>query len=280
MAAESPSQQIVVIRPSPGWAPLRLQELWAYRELLYFLVWRDVKVRYKGAVLGVGWALLQPLLMTVVFAFLMGIIGIPSNGISPIILVLSALLPWNLFAKGLTEGSQSLVANEQLVTKVYFPRLLLPIAPVATGLVDFAIGFAVLLALMPFFGIMPGIAVLAVPAFVALAIICAVGIALWFSAIDILYRDIRHLIPFIAGLWFFATPVFYPLSLVPEALRWLYSLNPMVIVVEGFRWALFGAAWRLDFSIGISLVVVAALFIGGLFFFRRTERAFADWGGP
>ena len=280
MTGGSPSQQVVIIRPSQGRAPLRLRELWVYRELLYFLVWRDIKVRYKGAVLGLGWAVLQPLLMTLVFTFLIGIVGIPSNGIPPAILVFSALLPWNLFAKGLTEGSQSLVANEQLVTKVYFPRLLLPIAPIATGLVDFAIGFAVLLALMAYFGIIPAIAIVAVPAFAAIAIICAVGIALWLSAIDILYRDVRHVVPFIAGLWFFATPIFYPLSLVPDSLRWLYSLNPMVIVVEGFRWALFGAAWRFDFSVGISLAVVTAMFVGGLFYFRRTERVFADWGRP
>ena len=281
MAQEAPSQQVVIIRPSRGWVPIRLRELWAYRELLYFLAWRDVKVRYKGAVLGIGWAVLQPLLMTLVFSFLFTIVlRIPSNGLPYPVLTYAALLPWNLFQKGLTEGSMSLATNERLVTKVYFPRLILPFSSVLTGLVDFAVAFTVLIGLMLYYGIAPTIAVVLLPAFIAIGVISAAGIALWLSALDILYRDVRHVVPFLASLWLFATPVFYSLSSVPDSLRWLYSLNPMVVVVEGFRWALLGAPWSLDLTAGISLVVVFVLFVTGLFYFRRTERIFADWGRP
>lgn len=281
MAQEAPSQQVVIIRPSRGWVPIRLRELWAYRELLYFLAWRDVKVRYKGAVLGIGWAVLQPLLMTLVFSFLFTIVlRIPSNGLPYPVLTYAALLPWNLFQKGLTEGSMSLATNERLVTKVYFPRLILPFSSVLTGLVDFAVAFTVLIGLMLYYGIAPTIAVVLLPVFIAIGVISAAGIALWLSALDILYRDVRHVVPFLASLWLFATPVFYSLSSVPDSLRWLYSLNPMVVVVEGFRWALLGSSWSLDLTAGISLAVVVALFVTGLFYFRRTERIFADWGRP
>jgi len=281
MATESRSQQVTIIRPSRGWAPIRVRELWSYRELLFFLVWRDVKVRYKGAVLGVGWAVLQPLLMTLVLSFLATvIIRIPSSGIPVLVLTFAALLPWNLFQKGLTEGSMSLVNNEMLVTKVYFPRLILPIASVVNGLIDFAIGFAVLVGLMLFYGIVPAIAIVLLPVFVVIALVSATGIALWLSSIDILYRDVRHVVPFLASVWFFATPIFYTLSDIPGELRWLFALNPMVVVIEGFRWALLGSSWSLDLSALISVAVVAALFVGGLFYFRRTERIFADWGKP
>ena len=281
MPTEAPSQQVVIIRPSRGWVPIRLRELWAYRELLYFLAWRDVKVRYKGAVLGIGWAVLQPLLMTLVFSFLFTIVlRIPSNGLPYPVLTYAALLPWNLFQKGLTEGSMSLATNERLVTKVYFPRLILPFSSVLTGLVDFAVAFTVLIGLMLYYGIAPTIAVVLLPVFIAIGVISAAGIALWLSALDILYRDVRHVVPFLASLWLFATPVFYSLSSVPDSLRWLYSLNPMVVVVEGFRWALLGSSWSLDLTAGVSLAVVVALFVTGLFYFRRTERIFADWGRP
>lgn len=281
MAEESPSQQIVVIRPSRGWSPLRLKELVAYRELLYFLVWRDLKVRYKGTVLGVGWAVLQPLLLMVTFTLLFGVlIKIPSDGIPYAVFAYAGILPWTLFVKGLTEGSLSLATNEQLITKVYFPRPLLPISSAVSGLVDFAIAFVVLLGLMLFYGILPTLAILVLPLFIAIAVISAMGVSFWLSSADILYRDVRHTIPFIAQFWFFVTPVVYPLSIVPDSLRWLYSLNPMVAVVEGFRWALVGGVWPFDLLFAISLALVLVVFVGGLFYFRRTEKIFADWGRP
>ena len=278
MATESPSQQVVVIRPARGWLPIRFRELWEYRELLYFLVWRDVKVRYKQTVLGVTWVVLQPLFLALLFTVIFGqLAGISSEGVPFALFAFVALLPWNLFAKGLYEGSTSLVANERLVTKVYFPRLILPASAVVGGLVDFMIGVGVLVGLMLYFGFVPTITILALPLFVFVAIILAMGIAFCLSAVDARYRDVRHTLPFLTQVWFFATPVVYPISLVPEAWRWLYALNPMVGVVEGFRWALLGRAWTLDpILMALSLAGVLVIFFAGLLYFTRTERVFAD----
>jgi len=279
MRTETRSAPTVVIQPSRGWAPIRLRELWAYRELLYFLVWRDLKVRYKQTVLGVVWVVIQPLFMMFVFTFLFSTVAhLDTDPVPYALFVFVGLLAWNLFAKGLSEGSTSLATNQQLITRVYFPRLILPSAVVISGLLDFAIGFLPLAGIMIYYGypleLSPAFLVL--PLLVALIVVAALGIAFWLSAIDARYRDVRYTLTFLTSLWLFATPVVYPLASVPTNLRWLYSLNPMTAVVEGFRWSLLGSAWTLDLITGISLVAVVVLFIGGLFYFRRTERIFAD----
>jgi len=279
MATEFPSEHVVIIRPTRGWVPVNLRELWAYRELLYFLVWRDLKVRYKQTVLGVVWVVIQPLFMMLVFTFLFGTIArIDTDPLPYALFVFVGLLPWNLFAKGLSEGSTSLVANENLIRKVYFPRLILPAAAVISGLVDFVIGFIPLAGVMIYYRypLLLAPALLALPLLVVLTVVAASGIAFWLSAIDARYRDVRYTLTFLTSLWLFATPVVYPLTSVPSNLRWLYSLNPMTGIVEGFRWSLFGSAWNFDVISGISMAAVVVLFIGGLFYFRRTERIFAD----
>lgn len=266
-----------IISPSRGWTLVNLREVWAYRELLYFLVWRDVKVRYKQTVLGIAWAVLQPLFLMLVFTLFFGQLArIPSGGVPYPIFAYVALLPWTLFARGLTDASTSLVANERLVTKIYFPRLILPASAIFAALVDFAIATVLLVAMMLYYGIAPTLAIVALPLFVLIAAMSAMGIGFWFSALDARYRDIRYTLPFLTQLWLFATPVVYPLSLVPETWRWLYSLNPMVGVVEGFRWALLGEAWSFDPSLVVSILVVVAMFFGGLLYFRHAERTLAD----
>jgi homopolymeric O-antigen transport system permease protein len=267
----------VVIRPSRGWVSLRLKELWNYRELLYFLTWRDIKVRYKQTVLGAAWAILQPLLTMVVFSIFFGKLGgIPSDGLPYPIFAYAALLPWQLFSHALTESGNSLVSSQNLITKVYFPRLVIPFAPVFAGLLDFAIAFVILLAMMLYYGITPGMAIFTLPAFLLLAVLSALGAGLWLSALNVKYRDIRYTIPFFAQFWLFLTPVAYPASLVPERWRSLYGINPMAGVVEGFRWALLGSH-QISFSmLGVSSLVVLLTFAGGLYYFRRMEATFAD----
>lgn len=260
-----------------GWVPVRLGELWEFRELLYCLVWREVKVRYKQTVLGVAWAIIQPFLTMVVFSVVFGrLAGIPSEGLPYPVFAYCALLPWQLFAFGLGESSQSVVANQRMVTKVYFPRLILPIAAVSVGLVDFAIAFVVLLAMLAYYGIVPGVAVWTLPLWTLLAVMTALAVGVWLSALNVRYRDVRYTVPFLTQIWLFATPVAYPVSMVPADWRTLYSLNPMVGVVEGFRWALVGRTSMPETTVVISVVAVLALLVTGLFFFRRTERTFAD----
>ncbi len=266
-----------VIEPSRTWAPLHLGELWEYRELLYFLVWRDVKVRYKQTALGIAWAVIQPLMAMVVFSVFFGrLAGMPSDGVPYPVFAFCALLPWQLFAFALAESSNSIVVNQRLLSKVYFPRLMMPIAAVAVGLVDFAVSFVVLLIMMLYFGIVPGWSILAVPFFALLAVATALGVGLWLSALNVRYRDVRYTLPFVTQIWLFATPVAYATSLVPEAWRALYALNPLVGVVDGFRWALLGTAGSPTQTVLISSGVVVAILVGGLFYFRRTERTFAD----
>lgn len=265
------------IAPSQAWAPLRLGELWAYRELLYFLIWREIKVRYKQTALGAAWAILQPLTTMVVFSIFFGRLArIPSDGVPYPVFAFCALLPWQLFAFALTESSNSVVANQRLITKVYFPRLIIPIAAIAVGLVDFAVAFAVLGAMLFYFGMHPGIALVTVPLWTLLAVATALGVGLWLAALNVRYRDVRYTLPFVAQLWLFVTPVAYPSSLVPEAWRTLYAVNPMVGVVEGFRWALLGGTGSPGAMVLVSAVVVAAILVSGLFYFRRVERTFAD----
>jgi lipopolysaccharide transport system permease protein len=254
-----------------------LRDLWHYRELLYFLAWRDFKVRYKQTVLGAAWAVIQPFFTMVVFSIFFGYLGkIPSDGIPYPVFAYCALLPWSLFAHALTDSSNSLINNQGLITKVYFPRLIIPIAPLFVGLVDFGIALIVLIGMMFYYGIVPGVAVLATPLFVLFALATALAVGLWLSALNVQYRDVRYTTPFLTQLWLFATPVAYPSSLLPEPWRSLYGLNPMAGVVEGFRWALLGRTSAPGPLIAVSSVAVVALLIGGLWYFTRMERTFAD----
>lgn len=269
--------QITVISPSHGWVSLKIDELWKYRELLYFLTWRDIKVRYKQTAIGAAWAIIQPFFAMVVFSIFFGQLAkIPSDGIPYPIFTYCALLPWQLFAHALNESSNSLVANQGLITKVYFPRLVIPIAPVLAGLVDFCVAFLVLIGMMLYYGIMPTFAVFTIPLFLILAVATALSVGLWLSALNVEYRDVRYTIPFLTQFWLFATPVAYPSSLIPEPWRALYGLNPMAGVVEGFRWALLGKAEGPGALLTVSVVVVIVLFIGGLYYFQRMEKTFAD----
>lgn len=275
--------EVIRIRPSRGWRALDLRELWHYRELLWFLTLRDIKLRYKQTALGVTWAVLQPLFTMAVFAVFFGKLGkMPSDGRPYALFVLAALLPWQLFAYALTQSSQSLVAEQRLITKVYFPRLIVPVASVLSGIVDFLVTLVLMVAMMvaaPAFGwsaVRPTAAALAVPIFTLFAVLTALAVGLWLSTLNVRYRDVRYTIPFLTQLWMFLTPIAYPASLVPSAYRWLYGLNPMAGVVEGFRWALLGTdapEWGL---MAVSAGVVVALLAGGLLYFRRMEKTFAD----
>jgi len=272
-----PELPVHVIAPARGWVPIRLRELWGYRELLYFLVWREVKIRYKQTALGVAWAVIQPVFTMVVFTVVFGHFGkLPSDGLPYQVFALCALLPWQLFAFALSESSNSVVVNQRLITKVYFPRLIMPIASVCVGLVDFAVSFVVLMGLMAYYGLRPGPAIATVPLFALLAVMTALGIGLWLSALNVKYRDVRYTLPFVTQIWMFATPVAYSISLVPAAWRPLYALNPMVGVVEGFRWALLGTGGSPGLPVATSVAVVLVLLVSGLFYFRRMERTFAD----
>lgn len=245
----------MLIRPASGWVPLNLAELWEYRELLYFLTWRDIKVRYKQTVLGAAWAVIQPLGMMLVFTIFFGhLVGVPSDGLSYPIFAYTALLPWQLFSRALTDANTSLVVNERLITKVYFPRLLIPVSAVLASLVDFAIAFVLLLGMMVFYGIVPTGFVLMLPLFVLFALMTALGIGFWLSALNAQYRDVRYTLPFLTQFWLFATPVVYPASLVSDQWRLLYGLNPMIGVVEGFRWALLGKTGAPDAMWAVSLM--------------------------
>ena len=267
----------VAIRPARGWIPLNLSELWQYRELLVFLIWRDIKVRYKQTVLGAAWAVLQPVFSMVVFSLFFGRLAkVPSDGIPYPVFAYCALLPWQLFAYALNESSNSVVANERLITRVYFPRLVIPIAGVLAGLVDFAIAFVVLIFLMLGYGIIPTATVATLPLFVLLAILTALAVGLWLSALNVQYRDVRYTIGFLTQIWLFLSPVAYPSSLVPARWRPLYGLNPMAGVVEGFRWALIGKTPAPGAMLGVSVIVVLLLLVGGLYYFRRMEKTFAD----
>lgn len=268
---------VFVIRPSKGLFNLNLRELWEYRELLYILIWRDIKVRYKQTAIGAAWAVIQPFFSMVVFSLFFGKLAkIPSEGLPYPIFVYSALLPWQFFAKALTEASTSLVVNERIITKVYFPRLLVPTSVVLAGLLDFGIAFLILLGMMIFYGIMPSWAIVTVPFFLLLAVMTALGVSFWLSALDVEYRDVRYTLPFLTQLWLFATPVVYPSTLVPHGWRALYGLNPMVGVIEGFRWALLGSAPPDPAMLLVSAITVGLVFIGGLIYFRRMERTMAD----
>lgn len=265
------------IEPSRGWVALKLREIWEYRELLYFLIWRDIKVRYKQTVLGAAWAIIQPLFTMVVFSLFFGQLGkMPSDGIPYPIFSFAALVPWTFFANGLAQSSNSLVGSAHLITKVYFPRLVVPLAAVLSGIVDFVLAFIVLLGMMLFYGIVPTINALWLPVFFLLALVTSLGVGLWFSALNVEYRDVRYLIGFVTQLWLFATPIAYPSSLLPEPWRTLYGLNPMTGVVEGFRWALLGTNSAPGAIIAVSATAATVILVTGAFYFRRMERTFAD----
>ena len=270
-------ESITWIRSSRGQRSLDLVELWQYRELVYFLIWRDVKVRYKQTVLGVAWAVVQPLASMLVFTLFFGrLAGLPSDGVPYPLFALAALVPWALFAQGLSQAAASVVGSEDLIQKVYFPRLVIPIAAVGAGAVDFVFGLLVLLAMMPFYGLLPSVHVVWLPLFVVLALAASLGVGLWLAALGARYRDVRHTIPFLAQLWLFATPIAYPSSLVPERWRPLYGVNPMVGVVEGFRWGLLGVDTGPGLTIAVSVAVTLGILVGGALYFRRMERIFAD----
>lgn len=266
-----------VIRPSAGWVSINLRELWEYRELAYFLTWRDIKVRYKQTVLGAAWAILQPLFTMIVFSIFLGrLAGVPSDGLPYPIFAFCGLVVWTYFASSLQYASNSVVDSGNLLKKVYFPRLIIPLAATISGLPDLGIALLVLVALMVYFGTVPTLAVLLLPLFVLLAMVTALSVGLWLSTLNIQYRDFRYTIPFLTQFWMFATPVAYPSSLVPEQWRALYGLNPMAGVVEGFRWALLGTAAPAWGLMAVSALTVAVLLVSGLFYFRRMEKVFAD----
>ena len=268
---------VTEIQPSSGWVAVRLGELWEYRELLYFLIWRDLKVRYRQTLLGASWAILQPFSTMVVFTVFFGrIAGLPSDGIPYPLFAYTALVPWTFFAQGLTLSSNSIVANQALIRKVYFPRLVIPIATIASIVVDFAIASLVLLMMMAYYGVVPTAHLAWLPLLFLLALVTALGAGLWLSALNVLYRDVQYIVPFIVQVWLFSTPIVYPSSLIPAEWRSLYGLNPMAGVVEGFRWALLDTDTRPGPMVLASAVAAVVLLVGGLLFFRRMERSFSD----
>lgn len=265
------------IEPSRGWVAIKIRELWEYRELLYFLIWRDIMVRYKQTILGAAWAIIQPVCTMLVFSLFFGRLAkMPSDGVPYPLFSYAALLPWALFANGLSQTSNSIVGSSGLITKVYFPRLAIPISTVLSGVVDFLIAFIVLLILMLCYGIMPTFNALWLPLFVLLALVSSLGSGLWLSALNVEYRDVRYVVPFIVQFWMLATPIAYPSSLLSEPWRTFYGLNPMVGVVEGFRWALLGTHTAPGPMIAISALAATVILVGGAFYFRRMERKFAD----
>ena len=267
----------VLIRPISGWVPINLRDLWEYHELLYFLTWRDIKVRYKQTALGMAWVVLQPLLLMLVFTIIFGrLVELPSDRISYPIFTYTALLPWQLFSRALNEGSMSLIAHERVITKTYFPRILLSASAVLASLIDFGIAFLVLIGFIIFYGVYPGLAIFTLPLFVLLLVLAAFGVSLWLAAFNVMYRDVRYMLPFLTQIWMFATPIIYPVSVVPDSWRLLYSLNPMVGVVEGFRWALLGESNGMDVTIGLSVFVVAGVLGGGVLYFQSVQQTFAD----
>ncbi len=271
------SPPVIYIKRSRGLVSLRLGELWQYRELLYFLIWRDVKVRYKQTALGVAWAVVQPFFTMVVFSLFFGRLAkVPSDGVPYPLFAYCALVPWGFFANGLNMGSNSLVESANLIRKVYFPRLAIPIATVLSGGVDFLVSFLLLLGMMAYYGRMPGIEAAWLPLLLLLGLVTALGVSLWLSALNVQYRDVRYTIPFLTQIWMFATPIAYPSSLVPEAWRPFYGLNPMVGVVEGFRWALLGTATRPGAMLIVSSLAALVLLVTGVMYFRSTEKTFAD----
>ena len=265
------------IAPPRGWIDIGFKELWAARQLLYFFVWRDVKVRYKQTVIGAAWAVIQPFMTMVVFSLFFGKLAkMDSHGLPYPIFYYSALLPWMYFASALQSATNVVVEQQQVITKVYFPRLILPVSAVVGGLLDFGISFVVFLGMMAYYHVTPHRAILLFPAFLLLAVATALGVGLWLSALNAQYRDVRYVIPFLVQFWLFASPVAYPSSLVPERWRWLYGLNPMAGVIEGFRWALTGHGQPPNLFLAASATAVVLILIGGILYFKHSEGTIAD----
>jgi lipopolysaccharide transport system permease protein len=268
---------VFVIQRTSGWRLLDLRELWNYRELVYFLTWRDIKVRYKQTAIGIVWALLQPLAMIVVFSLFFGkLAGGQSEGLPYALFTLTALLPWQLFSRSISESTNSLVTDQKLITRVYFPRIIVPAATNLAAVVDFFIAFGLLILMMVFYGVVPQSAVVWFPIFIGLMIIASMGVGFWLSALNVEYRDVMYTVPFLNQLWFFATPIVYPSSIVPMKFRALYALNPMVGVVEGFRWSLLGTQQPPISVLLTSAAISVFLFLSGIMWFRRRERTFVD----
>ena len=268
---------VTIIEPPGGWSLVDIDELWHYRDLFYFLAWRDIKVRYKQTVLGASWAILQPFFTMIVFSIFFGrLAGIPSDGVPYPVFSFAALVPWTFFANGVSQSSNSMVMNANMIKKVYFPRLIVPVATIMSGIVDFVLAFAVLLLMMLFFGIMPTRNVIWLPALLLLALVTSLGVGLWLTAMNVQFRDVRYAVPFLIQAWLFITPIAYPSSLLEEPWRTLYGLNPMAGVVEGFRWALLGTDTQPGSLVFVSALVAVVLFITGLLYFRRMEDTFAD----
>ncbi len=272
-----PGTPVWRIEPSHGWVSLKLNELWEYRELLYFLTWRDIKVRYKQTALGAAWAIIQPLFTMIVFLLFFGRLAkIPSDGIPYSLFCYAGLVPWTFFANGLTQASNSLVGSSNLITKVYFPRLTIPLATVMSGVVDFLLAFSLLIGMMAWHRVVPSWNLVWLPLFLLLALITALGVGLWLSALNVEYRDVRYVVPFITQFWMLATPIAYPSSLMNPKWRLVYGLNPMVGVVEGFRWALLGTGNSPGPMLAVSATASVIILVGGAFYFRRMEKTFAD----
>lgn len=271
------NEETLLLKPTSGWISLNLKDLWRYRELVYFLTWRDILVRYKQTLLGAAWAIIQPLMQMVVFNFLFGNMANISTGEIPrTIFTFSALLPWNLFSKSLSDTSRSLVTNRGMITKVYFPRLVIPLASVLSGVVDFLIAFVIMVGMMFYYQVSISATAWILPLVILFALILALGVGLWFSAWNLHYRDVRYFIPFLTQFWMLATPIAYPLSEIPAELQTLYMLNPMVGIVESFRWALLGGDPVPQLALILTGVIGVVILITGLFYFRRMERTFAD----
>lgn len=267
----------IYIKPSHGLAALKLRDLWVYRELVFFMIWRDIKVRYKQTLLGASWAVIQPVLTMIVFTFVFGTVAkVPTEGIPYPIFAYTALLPWGLFTTALGQGSRSLTSHQNMITKVYFPRLVLPLASVLAGLVDFVIAFVILIGLMLYYRITPTAAICTLPLFILLAVVTSLGVALWLSAINVKYRDVNYALPFITQFWLFITPVAYSSQIISERWQLIYSLNPMAGVVNGFRWALLGTPTGPSAELLVSIAIALLALISGLFYFRSMERTFAD----
>ena len=271
-----PDEPLVVIEPSKSWVALNLRDVWAYRELLYFLTWRDVKVRYKQTLLGATWAILQPLCTMIIFTLFFGkFAGLPTDGIPSPIFYYAGLLPWTFFSNAVTNSGNSLVGSSNLITKVYFPRMIIPGAAVGAGLVDFAIAFLLLIGLMVYYGVAVTRGLLMLPALVLLTTLLAIGVGMWMSALNVKYRDIRYALPFLIQLWMFASPIIYPPSMVPAEWRWALALNPLTGIIDGFRSALFGRAFHWP-ALGIATVITLGVLVYSAYSFRRMEKSFAD----
>ncbi len=275
--ANNNPQKIIEIRPKKGLFNLELGTVWRYRELLYFLVWREIKVRYKQAAIGIGWTIIQPVIAALLFTVIFGMFArLPSDGVPYAVFAFTGLLPWTYFAAAIQRGGLGLVDDADLITKIYFPRLIIPVAMVTAPMVDFLLSFLVLLALFPWYGIAPTWNIVFLPLFMLIAMLLALAIALWLGPINVRFRDVKHTLPFLVQIWMYASPVVYPVSMIPERWKFLYSLNPMVGVIEGFRWALLGAEQPYFAAMGLSVLFVTIALLGGIVYFKKMERFFAD----